>query len=103
VWERAKFEGVDDKAARMMWRTMGGLLESMRTVGSTGVEFDDVDIDDTLPRQHGSDDEPMFGTVDDESDGQMMSRMMVMFESMRRDRREVPSIEFDDVDSGDVS
>ena len=34
--------------ARMMWRTMGGALESTRRVGSTGVEFDDVDVDDVL-------------------------------------------------------
>jgi hypothetical protein len=45
----------------------------------------------------------MFSTVDDESDGQMMSRMMVMFESMRRGRREVPGIKFDNVHSGDMS
>jgi hypothetical protein len=54
VWERAKFGGVDDEAARMMWRTMGGSLESMRRVGSTGVEFDDVDVHDVLPGSVGA-------------------------------------------------
>jgi hypothetical protein len=33
----------------------------------------------------------------------MTSRMMVMLESMRRGQREVPGIEFDDVDSDDAS
>jgi len=40
--------------ARMMWRMMGGSLESMRRVGSTGVEFDGVDIDDALPGSVGA-------------------------------------------------
>jgi hypothetical protein len=40
--------------ARMMWRTMGGSLESMRRVGSTGIEFDGVDIDDALPGSVGA-------------------------------------------------
>jgi hypothetical protein len=30
--------------ARMMWQTMGGALESIRRVGSTGIEFDGVEI-----------------------------------------------------------
>jgi hypothetical protein len=54
VWERAKFEGVDDEAARMMWRMMGGSLESMRRVRSTGIKFDGIDIDDALPGSVGA-------------------------------------------------
>jgi hypothetical protein len=35
----------------MMWRTMGGALKSMRRVGSTGIELNNVDVDDVL---HGN-------------------------------------------------
>jgi hypothetical protein len=54
VWERAKFGSVDDESARMMLRTMGGSLESMRRVGSTDVEFDNVDVDDVSPGGMGT-------------------------------------------------
>jgi hypothetical protein len=40
--------------ARMMWRTMGGSLVSMRRVRSTGIEFNNVDVDDVLPGSVGA-------------------------------------------------